>query len=394
VSKKISNLKKRKICVITGTRAEYGLLKRLMKAISDSEEFELQLIATGMHLTKKFGLTYKEIESDGFKIDKKVNIKLESDTPIGISKSTSLGLIGFSKSLQELEPDLILILGDRFEVFSAAIASMFLRIPIAHLHGGELTEGATDEAIRHSITKLSHLHFVASKEYKNRVIQLGENPKNVFLVGGLGVDSIRKTKLLSRNELENSLDLKFKKKNILITFHPVTLENSTSGTQMKELLKALSKLRDTNLIFTMPNADVDGKIIFSMIEDFAKEHSDAYAFTSLGQQKYFSCIAQVDCVIGNSSSGLLEVPTFKKGTINIGDRQRGRLKATSIIDCEPNLKSISKALEEIYKPKFIAKVNSTINPYGDGVAVEKIIKVLKRKSFDKLLKKDFYNRIN
>ncbi len=394
MSKKISNLKKRKICVITGTRAEYGLLKRLMKAISDSEEFELQLIATGMHLTKKFGLTYKEIESDGFKIDKKVNIKLESDTPIGISKSTSLGLIGFSKSLQELEPDLILILGDRFEVFSAAIASMFLRIPIAHLHGGELTEGATDEAIRHSITKLSHLHFVASKEYKNRVIQLGENPKNVFLVGGLGVDSIRKTKLLSRNELENSLDLKFKKKNILITFHPVTLENSTSGTQMKELLKALSKLRDTNLIFTMPNADVDGKIIFSMIEDFAKEHSDAYAFTSLGQQKYFSCIAQVDCVIGNSSSGLLEVPTFKKGTINIGDRQRGRLKATSIIDCEPNLKSISKALEEIYKPKFIAKVNSTINPYGDGVAVEKIIKVLKRKSFDKLLKKDFYNRIN
>ena len=241
MSKKISNLKKRKICVITGTRAEYGLLKRLMKAISDSEEFELQLIATGMHLTKKFGLTYKEIESDGFKIDKKVNIKLESDTPIGISKSTSLGLIGFSKSLQELEPDLILILGDRFEVFSAAIASMFLRIPIAHLHGGELTEGATDEAIRHSITKLSHLHFVASKEYKNRVIQLGENPKNVFLVGGLGVDSIRKTKLLSRNELENSLDLKFKKKNILITFHPVTLENSTSGTQMKELLKALSK---------------------------------------------------------------------------------------------------------------------------------------------------------
>ncbi|SVA59860.1 uncharacterized protein METZ01_LOCUS112714, partial [marine metagenome] len=391
VSKKISNLKKRKICVITGTRAEYGLLKRLMKAISDSEEFELQLIATGMHLTKKFGLTYKEIESDGFKIDKKVNIKLESDTPIGISKSTSLGLIGFSKSLQELEPDLILILGDRFEVFSAAIASMFLRIPIAHLHGGELTEGATDEAIRHSITKLSHLHFVASKEYKNRVIQLGENPKNVFLVGGLGVDSIRKTKLLSRNELENSLDLKFKKKNILITFHPVTLENSTSGTQMKELLKALSKLRDTTLIFTMPNADVDGKIIFSMIEDFAKEYSDAYAFTSLGQQKYFSCIAQVDCVIGNSSSGLLEVPTFKKGTINIGDRQRGRLKATSIIDCEPNLKSISKALKEIYKPKFIAKVNSTINPYGDGVAVEKIIKILKRKSFGKLLKKNFYN---
>ena len=391
MSKSASMLKKRKICVITGTRAEYGLLKRLIKAIEDSKEFHLQLIATGMHLSKQFGYTYKEIESDGFTIDKKIDIKLDSDTPAGISKSTSLGIVGFSKSLEELQPDLILILGDRFEILSASIASMFLRIPIAHLHGGELTEGATDEAIRHSITKLSHIHFVASEEYKNRVIQLGEEPKNVFLVGGLGVDAIKSAKLLNRTELEDSLNLKFRKKNILVTFHPVTLEDSTSGYQMKELLKALSQLNDTTIIFTMPNADVDGKILFSLIEDFTKKHSNAYAFTSLGQLKYFSSIAQADCVIGNSSSGLLEVPTFRKATINIGDRQRGRMKAASVIDCDPNLKSISGALKQIYKPEFFKKLQSTKNPYGDGLAVEKIISVLQNISFNNLLKKKFYN---
>ena len=391
MSNSTSELKKRRICVITGTRAEYGLLKRLIQAIDGSKEFHLQLIATGMHLSKQFGYTYKEIESDGFKIDKKIDIKLGSDTPAGISKSTSLGLIGFSKSLEELQPDLVLILGDRFEILSASIASMFLRIPIAHLHGGELTEGATDEAIRHSITKLSHLHFVASEEYKNRVIQLGEDPKNVFLVGGLGVDAIKSAKLLNRTELEDSLNLKFRKKNILVTFHPVTLEDSTSGYQMKELLKALSQLNDTTIIFTMPNADIDGKILFSLIKDFTKEYSNAYAFTSLGQLKYFSSIAQVDCVIGNSSSGLLEVPTFRKATINIGDRQRGRLKAASVIDCDPNLKSISRALKQIYNPKFFKKLQSTKNPYGDGLAVEKIISVLQNISFKGLLKKKFYN---
>lgn len=391
MSNSTSELKKRRICVITGTRAEYGLLKRLIKAIDGSKEFHLQLIATGMHLSKQFGYTYKEIESDGFKIDKKIDIKLDSDTPAGISKSTSLGLIGFSKSLEELQPDLVLILGDRFEILAASVASMFLRIPIAHLHGGELTEGATDEAIRHSITKLSHLHFVASEEYKNRVIQLGEDPKNVFLVGGLGVDAIKSAKLLNRTELEDSLNLKFRKKNILVTFHPVTLEDSTSGYQMKELLKALSQLNDTTIIFTMPNADIDGKILFSLIEDFTKKYSNAYAFTSLGQLKYFSSIAQVDCVIGNSSSGLLEVPTFRKASINIGDRQRGRLKAASVIDCDPNLESISRALKQIYNPKFLKKLQSTKNPYGDGLAVEKIISVLKNISFKGLLKKKFYN---
>ena len=391
MSKLASKQEKQKICVITGTRAEYGLLKRLIKALEDSKEFHLQLIATGMHLSKQFGCTYKEIESDGFTIDKKIDIKLDSDTPGGISKSTSLGLVGFSKSLEELQPDLVLILGDRFEILSAAIASMFLRIPIAHLHGGELTEGATDEAIRHSITKLSHIHFVASEEYKNRVIQLGEDPKNVFLVGGLGVDAIKSSKLLNRIELEDSLNLRFRKKNILVTFHPVTLEDSTSGDQMKELLKALSQLNDTTIIFTMPNADVDGKILFSLIEDFTKEHSNAYSFTSLGQLKYFSSIAQVDCVIGNSSSGLLEVPTFRKATINIGDRQRGRMKATSVIDCDPNLESINRALKKIYKPEFLKKLHSTKNPYGDGLAVEKIMSILQNKSLNNLLKKKFYN---
>jgi len=389
--KKDSNIRKRKICVITGTRAEYGLLKRLIKSIDDSPQFKLQLVATGMHLSKKFGLTYKEIELDGFKINKKIDIKLNSDTPTGVSKSTSLGLLGFSRTLEELKPDLVLILGDRFEIFAAAIASMFSRLPIAHLHGGELTEGVTDEAIRHSITKLSHLHFVASKEYKNRVIQLGEDPKNVFLVGGLGVDSIKNTQLLNRHELEDSLKLKFLKKNILVTFHPATLEDTSAGKQMKQLLKALSELKETALIFTMPNADIGGGVLFSMIKDFVTKHDNAYSYTSLGQLRYFSCIGQVDCVIGNSSSGLSEVPTFKKGTINIGDRQKGRLKAKSVIDCDPNYKSIKKALKKAYEKNFQVDLNATINPYGEGLAVKKIMNVLEKKSFDDLLKKKFYD---
>jgi len=382
---------KKKICVITGTRAEYGLLRHLMKAIKDSDEFELQIIATGMHLSKKFGLTYKEIEADGFVINSKVEILLVSDTPVSIAKSTALGLMGISESLNDLNPDMVLVLGDRFEILSAATAAMFARIPIAHLHGGELTEGLIDEAIRHSITKLSHLHFVAAEEYQQRVIQLGENPKNVFMVGGLGVDSIKRLKLLSREELETSLGIKFNEKNLIVTYHPVTLEKSSAGKQMKELLDALAELKDTQLIFTMPNADTDGRILFTMIEDFVENYPNACVFTSLGQLLYLSCVAQVDGIVGNSSSGLSEVPTFKKATVNIGERQRGRLQASSIINCEPSCTDISNALAKIYDKNFQETLIDSVNPYGDGGAVDRIVKILKSMSFNNLVKKTFYD---
>ncbi len=321
----------RKICVVTGTRAEYGLLRWVMEGIHQAPELELQVIATGMHLSPKFGLTYQEIEKDGFCIDLKVEMPLDSDTPAGLAKSMGLGLIGFGEALQQLQPDLMLVLGDRFEIFSAAAAAMVARIPVAHLHGGETTEGAFDEAIRHSITKMSHLHFVAAEEYQKRVIQLGECPGRVFLVGGLGIDNIKKLTLLDRPALETALGFELGAKNLLITFHPATLENGTSGQQMAELLAALKMLKDTHLIFTMPNADTDSCVLFEMIDQFVTKHPNARSYISLGQLNYLSAIRHVDGVVGNSSSGLLEAPSFAKGTINIGDRQRGRLKADSVI---------------------------------------------------------------
>ena len=334
----------RKICVITGTRADYGLLRWVMQGVKDEPELTLQIIATGMHLAPEFGLTYREIEKDGFQIDRKVDMLTSSDTPVGIAKSMGLGLIGFADALSELQPDLIVVLGDRFEIFAAVAAALVARIPVAHLHGGEKTEGAFDEALRHSITKMSQLHFVAAEEYRQRVIQLGEQPERVFLVGGLGIDNIKRLKLLDRAELEASLDFKFGQKSLLITFHPVTLEASTAAEQMKELLATFSSLNDTQLVFTLPNADTDSRALIKMVEQFVATHLNARAYTSLGQLRYLSCISQVDGVVGNSSSGLTEVPSFKKGTVNIGDRQRGRLQAASVINCEPTRPGIESAL--------------------------------------------------
>ena len=382
---------KRKICVVTGTRAEYGLLRHLIKLIKDSNEFELQLIVTGSHLSKKFGDTYKEIEADGFIINRKIDLLLVSDTPVGLAKSTSLGLMGFGDAFDSLNPDLILVLGDRFEILSAVIAAMFARIPIAHLHGGELTEGLIDEAIRHSITKFSHLHFVGNDEYRNRVIQLGENPKTVFDVGGLGVDAIKNINLLSKTELEKSLGIKFKNKNLLITFHPVTLEKNTSSSQMTELLDALSNLEDTCLIFTMPNADTDSRIIFELIEGFVSKNNNAHVFTSLGQLWYLSCIAQVDAVVGNSSSGLAEVPTFKKATINIGDRQKGRIQSNTVISCNPISEDIRNAIKKSYTDQFRNLLLTAENPYGDGGAAKRIINILSKVDIESLIHKEFYD---
>jgi GDP/UDP-N,N'-diacetylbacillosamine 2-epimerase (hydrolysing) len=381
----------RKICVITGTRAEYGLLRRVMQGIKDDPELTLQVIATGMHLSHEFGYTYRDIENDGFQLDRKIEMLTSSDTSVGIAKSMGLGLICFADALNELKPDLIVVLGDRFEIFAAVSAALVLLIPVAHLHGGETTQGAFDEALRHSITKMSHLHFVAAEEYRQRVIQLGEQPERVLLVGGLGIDNIKGLKLLDRSKLEASLNFKLGQKSLLITFHPVTFEASTSAEQMVQLLASLEALKCTQLIFTMPNADTEGRALTKMVEQFVARNTNACAFTSLGQLRYLSCIAHVDGVIGNSSSGLTEVPSFKKGTINIGNRQLGRLQATSVINCDPTRKSIDIALERLYSSDFQAILNRVRNPYGEGGASDKVVKFIKGVQIEDIVKKSFYD---
>ncbi|MGJ0456330.1 UDP-N-acetylglucosamine 2-epimerase [Aliarcobacter cryaerophilus] len=381
----------KKICVVTGTRAEYGLLYWLLKEIEADKELELQVIVTGMHLSPEFGLTYKEIEKE-FKINKKIEMLLSSDTSVGISKSMGLAQISFAESYDELKPDIVIVLGDRYEIFSATSAAMIARIPIAHIHGGEITEGAFDESIRHSITKMSHLHFTATNEYKNRVIQLGENPSRVFNVGGMGIENIKRLKLLSKDEFEKSIEFKLNSKNILVTFHPVTLENSTAQEQFKELLDAIDELEDTNIIFTKANSDTDGRVINQMIDEYVTKNSNkSIVFTSLGQLRYLSALQYVDAVVGNSSSGLAETPSFRIGTINIGDRQKGRIKASSVIDCEPNKDSILKSFEKLYSKEFQETLKTTINPYGDGCASKKIVEILKSVDLKNILKKSFYD---
>ena len=382
---------KRKICVVTGTRAEYGLLYWLMKEVEADSELELQVIVTGMHLSPEFGLTYKEVEKY-FKIDKKIEMLLSSDTPVGISKSMGLAQISFAEGFDELKPDILVVLGDRYEIFSAVSAAMISRIPIAHLHGGETTEGAFDESIRHSITKMSHLHFTATDEYKKRVIQLGEQPNCIFNVGGMGIENIKRLKLLSKEEFEKSIDFKLNKKNILVTFHPVTLEDSTASEQFQNLLEAIDELEKTNIIFTKANSDTDGRIINSMIDEYINKNSQkSIGFTSLGQLRYLSALQFVDAMVGNSSSGLLEAPSFKIGTINVGDRQKGRIMADSVIDCDSNRLSITKAFEKLYKDEFQELLKNSNNPYGDGCASTKIIETLKKVDLNNILKKSFYD---
>ena len=382
---------KRKICVVTGSRADYGLLRLVMQGIKDDSHLTLQVIATGMHLSPTFGLTYREIESDGFHIDFKIEILESTDTPVAIAESMANALVGCAKAFDELKPDVIVVLGDRFEILAATSAALVAKIPVAHLHGGETTLGAFDDAIRHSITKMSHLHFVAAEEYRNRVIQLGESPENVFSVGGLGVDSINNLNLLDKEGLESSLGMKFLSKSLLVTFHPVTLEDETSEAQMKELLTALSVLKDTTLIFTMPNADTGGLILIKMIEEFVATNQHAYSFISLGHQRYFSCIAQVDGVVGNSSSGLTEVPSLRKGTINIGSRQHGRLQASSVINCEPNQRQIGNALKKLYSHDFKKSLEMITNPYGEGGASSRVVNILRDSSLDGIILKTFHD---
>ena len=384
----------KKICVVTGTRSEYGQLRWIMQNIKDDKELCLQIIATGMHLSPEFGLTYLDIENDGFVIDRKIETLLSSDSVVGVAKSVGLGTISFADTFSDLQPNMVILLGDRFETFAAATSATIAGIPIIHIHGGEITEGVIDDVFRHAITKMSHWHFAAAEIYRQRIIQLGEAPERVIVCGGLGVDVIRKTTLLDRSALENILQFKFGERNLLITFHPVTLANDGGITQMRELLSALDKLQNTHLIITYPNADAGGRELIRMIDAFVASHPHAKAFTSLGQHRYLSCLAQVDGVIGNSSSGFSEAPSLKKATINIGERQRGRLKATSVIDCAPLCRDILDAIEKIYTSDFQSILDKVTNPYGEGGASEIIVKSLKKFKIEDGLKKFFHDLSN
>jgi GDP/UDP-N,N'-diacetylbacillosamine 2-epimerase (hydrolysing) len=381
----------RRVCVVTGSRAEYGLLRWVLRGIKECPDLELQLAVTGSHLSPEFGLTYRDIEEDGFRINARVEMLLSSDTAVGTAKSLGLGLVGFADTWAELRPDLIVVLGDRVEILAAAAAGMIARVPIAHIHGGEATEGAIDESVRHAVTKMAHLHFVAAEEYRRRVIQLGEQPDRVFLVGGLGVDSIQRLTLLGREQLEQSLGFPLGRRNLLVTFHPATLEEDAARVQVGELLTALEQLPDTHFIFTLPNAETESRVVTRMIEQFVARHAAvATAFKSLGQLRYLSCLQHCDGMVGNSSSGLTEAPSLRKGSVNIGDRQRGRLKATSVIDCEASAPAIGAALQRLYSAQFVAQLEHTVNPYGAGGASERIVEVLRTASLHGILKKRFH----
>jgi len=383
---------KKKIYVVTGSRADYGLMQILIGKFHKDKNIELKILVTGMHLSSEFGNTYKEILKDGFKIEKKIKVLNSTDTPVAISKSTSLGIKHFATIFNRAKLDLLVVLGDRYEILSAVIAANFHQIPIAHIGGGYTTLGVFDEWIRHSITKMSWLHFVSNFSCKKRVVQLGENPKRVFITGGLGVDRLRNTKLLSKKLIEKKMKFKFNKKNILITYHPVTLEKNTSASQFKEILLAVSKLKDTKLIFTYPNSDIFGRIVINMIKKFTSSRkNDSIKFSSMGHINYLSVLKNVDCILGNSSSGLIEAPSLKIPTINIGDRQEGRFKANSVIDCKPNRNLILKSINKIYSKKIRKKLKYTYNAYEHKDSSNKIYKIIKNIIIPPELKKSFYN---
>lgn len=383
----------KKICIVTATRAEYGLLKPLIKKISRANNLELQLVVTGMHLSAEFGLTYQEIEEDGYPIKAKIEMLLSSDTPAGITKSMGVALIGFADYFSENQPDMVIILGDRYEMLAVASSAMIARIPIAHIHGGELTEGAMDESIRHSITKMSHLHFTTTEEYRKRVIQLGEQPRTVFNVGALGIENVKTAKLLSRKELENSLNFHLTSQTILVTYHPVTLEEMTAKTQFEKILNVLSRHKEFSVIFTKANSDTDGRIINKMIDDYIKDNQDrCKAFTSLGQLRYLSTLQFCSVVVGNSSSGIIEVPSFGIPTVNIGDRQKGRISGKTVIHCGNGEQEIENALNVALSYKFKTEIKDAANPYEGENTSDKIIEVVTKFLEEGIdLKKIFYD---
>jgi len=382
-----------KVCVITGSRAEYGLLYPLIKELKSLSLFDLKILVTGMHLSKKFGFTYKEIEADGFEIEEKIPILSSGDSAEDVAKAIGRGCAGFAKAFKKINPGMVIVLGDRFETFAAAIAAFIANIPLVHLYGGELTEGLIDDAIRHSITKMSCFHFVSTETYRKRVIQLGEDPKNVFTVGALGLDNIKTLKFFPKSELEKVLHFKLNKKTVLVTFNPLTLEKKSSESQCRQLLAALNALKDIRVIFTRANADTEGRAIINLVEQFVKEHPDrAVSFISLGRIKYLSLMRCVDAVLGNSSSGIIETASFKKPTVNIGDRQRGRVRGANVIDCLPLKREIMSSLSQAFSDSFVQHCKQVTNLYGDGKAAKRIVRILKAKFKQKInLKKHFFD---
>jgi len=382
----------RNIAVVTGTRAEYGLLKELLNEIKSDADLRLQLIVTGMHLSPEFGLTYRLIEQDGFHIDSKVEMLLSSDTGVGVAKSVGIGILGFTDAFERLKPDAIVLLGDRFEVLAAAQAALFLKIPIAHIHGGELSAGGLDDNIRHCITKMSHLHFTTAKPYQKRVIQMGEQPEFVFNFGAPGVERIRKMKFLDRAELEKTIDFKFAKLNFLVTYHPATLELKNIAIELKNLFTALDFFSEAKIIITKSNSDEAGRLVNKMIDDYINQNSNrAKAFVSMGDLNYLSALSLVDVIIGNSSSGIIEAPSLHVPTVNIGSRQDGRLRAASIIDCDTDAFSIQRSIQKALSNDFKAVVKKTVSPYDYGDSAVMIKNTIKKINLKKLTKKIFYD---
>lgn len=381
----------RKICVVTGSRAEYGLLSGLMRAIRDDAALQLQVIATNMHLAPEFGLTYREIERDGFRIDKRVEMMLASDTPNATAKSVGLAVIGFADAYEDLKPDLLVVLGDRYEILAAVSAALFYKIPVAHLHGGEITEGAYDDAIRHAVSKMSHLHFTSTETYRRRVIQLGEAPERVFCVGAIGIENIKTVPLLERGELEESIGFRLGDRSLLVTFHPATLETNSAEEQCRNLLSALDEYPDYRLIFTLPNSDTGGRIIIRLIEAYAAARPDrCRVFASLGLVRYLSALRCVTAVAGNSSSGILEVPSFGIPTLDIGDRQKGRAAAESVVHCGVSGAEIRRGLATILSEEMRRRARRVSNPYEKAGTTAAILEVLKNYPLDRIVCKSFY----
>ncbi|WP_374165849.1 UDP-N-acetylglucosamine 2-epimerase [Arcticibacter sp. MXS-1] len=383
---------KTRICVFTGSRAEYGLLYPLMKLLAVHADFQLQLLVSGMHLSSEFGLTYKQIENDGFHIDEKVEVLLSADSETAIAKSTGIAMMGYADALARLQPDWMLVLGDRFEAFAAVSTAHLKRIPVIHLHGGEITEGATDDALRHAITKMSYLHFTSTESHRNRVIQLGEDPSRVFNTGAIGIDNIQGLKLLGREELQQSIDFEIGDQCVLITFHPVTLEEQSAAAQIEELLAALDAFPELRIVFTLPNADANGRVIIKRIESYVEQHRGrAKAYQSLGQLRYLSLMKHARAVVGNSSSGIIEGPALGKAVLDIGDRQKGRTRAESVVNVAPLRSEITAGLAQILSESFFDYAKTVTNPYGAGGTAPAIMAILGQYTGRPALKKKFFD---
>ena len=383
---------KRKICIVTSTRAEWGLLSGIAKELNKRNDVTLQIIATNMHLSEKFGNTWQEIERDGLKIDRKVPMFQETDTPKGTITAMNDCMSGMAQACEELRPDLLLILGDRYEMLTVAATALIYRIPVAHMHGGEVTQGAFDESIRHSITKMSHLHLTSTEEARNRVIQLGENPNHVFNTGAIGVYNINHCDLIPREELEENLGTTIPEESIFVTFHPSTLDEISPAEQCKNLLKALELQPEIKVLFSYPNNDPSGQIIIDLIEEFVAQHPErSVVFPSLGARRYLSVLRCVAAVVGNSSSGILEVPSMHIPTLNIGIRQKGRQRATSVIDCGVSLEEISAGLSQVLSQEERNRARNIQNPYEQPDTLNKIVEIVATFPLDNIIQKPFYD---